>query len=94
METWLAFCVEAFYKPSLKNLNDKMYDNIYDMVYRTLQSLQNSELLHENLDLYEEARLLHLLIDSLSLHRVIRPEKLKSRHAEEILMRQLRTLAE
>ena len=34
MEVWLSFCVEAFYKPELKPLNDKMYDSIHFVVQR------------------------------------------------------------
>lgn len=93
MEVWLSFCVEAFYRPELKPLNDKMYDSIHDVVYQVLSAMGSAGLIRSNLDLDYEANVLHMLIDGLALHRVIRSEKVSEIQIKEILKKQLEALA-
>lgn len=93
MEVWLSFCVEAFYKPELKPLNDKMYDSIHDVVYQVLMAMVDAGLLRSNLELNYEVNVLHMLIDGLALHRVIRPEKVSEAQIKDILRRKLEELA-
>ncbi|MCI9597480.1 MAG: TetR family transcriptional regulator [Firmicutes bacterium] len=93
MEVWLSFCVEALYKPALKPLNDKMYDSIHAVVYQVLMFMKKSGLVRKEIDLDNEADMLHVLIDGLALHRVIRPEKRSETQMKEILRKRLRDLA-
>ncbi|NBI63539.1 hypothetical protein D3Z38_10865 [Clostridiales bacterium] len=93
MEVWLSFCVEALYKPVLKPLNDKMYDSIPAVVYQVLMFMKKSGLVRKEIDLDNEADVLHVLIDGLAPHRVIRPEKRSETQMKEILRKQLRDLA-
>lgn len=92
MEVWLSFCVEAFYKPELKPLNDKMYDSIHFVVYQVLETMEKAGMVRPGTDIRHEADVLHILIDGLALHRVIRPEKMSELQMKEILRQRLREL--
>lgn len=92
MEVWLSFCVEAFYKPELKPLNDKLYDSIHSVVFQVLLAMADAGLVRPDLDLDHETHVLHILIDGLALHRVIRPEKMSELHIKRILEQHLREL--
>lgn len=92
MEVWLAFCVEAFYKPDLKLLNDKMYDSIHNVIYQVLQAMKNCGLVRRELNLEYEVEAMHLLIDGLALHRAIRPEKNSVLQMKDILGKKLKGL--
>ena len=93
MKVWLSFCVEAFYKPELKPLNDQMYDSIHSVVYHVLMDMAEAGLVRAGLDMDYETNALHLLIDGLALHRVIRPEKMSEAQMKEMLKKKLQELA-
>lgn len=93
MKVWLSFCVEAFYKPELKPLNDQMYDSIHSVVYHVLMDMAEAGLVRAGLDMDYETNSLHLLIDGLALHRVIRPEKMSEAQMKEMLKKKLQELA-
>lgn len=92
MEVWLSFSVKALSDPSLKELNRDTYEQMFQVVLKTLGYLNAADLLRESLDLKFEAHRLHALIDGLAIHRVVSPDKMSPELMDCILMQHLQEL--
>ncbi|CUU49746.1 TetR/AcrR family transcriptional regulator [Clostridium beijerinckii] len=85
MEVWLSLSIKALNESSLKKISDDTYDLIFKAIFNVLRQLNEAHLLKPNLDLELEAQRLHILIDGLSLQRIISPHKITIEQVNIIL---------
>jgi hypothetical protein len=74
MRAWMAFSSQAQHDPSLKPLNDDVFDRTRSFVTGVLKWLRRAGRLNAKRGIPEESERLHALIDGLTLHRLMRPE--------------------
>lgn len=94
MEVWLSFSVKSLSDPSLKKLSHDIYGLMYQAVLTILEYLNAAHRLKANLNVEFEAQRLHSLIDGLSIHRLIYPDKISPEQIDYILTKHLKELAE
>lgn len=75
MTVWLNFSVMAARREDMQPLNAALYDEIHAFILRLLEILQQQKMISSTLHLEAAATTLQLLIDALSLHRLIQPER-------------------
>lgn len=93
MEVWLSMTVKAFHEPSLDEISKNTYRMIYQTILTVLKQLEEAHLLKLGLDLEHEAKRLHVLVDGLSIHRMICPEMMPAEQIRSILHQHIRELS-
>lgn len=94
MEVWLSLTVKAFHEPSLNKISKGTYESIYLIILTLLKQLEGAGLLKKGLKLSMEAKRLHILLDGLSLHRMVSPDTMTSDVFHSILNQHLMELTD
>ncbi|BCJ93908.1 HTH-type transcriptional regulator PksA [Anaerocolumna cellulosilytica] len=92
MEVWLSLTVKAFHESSLNKISKSTYEAIHLIILTLLKQLEEAGLLKKGLKLSMEAKRLHILLDGLSLHRMVSPDTMTSDVFHSILDQHLREL--
>ena len=90
-DVWLAFMAQAQAETGAGELHahvDKVHDDLRHLCESLLQSLK----LRDDLDLRRESERLHALVDGLSLHAAIQPERTTPTRIRHILRHHLEAL--
>ena len=90
-DVWLAFMAQAQAETGAGGLRahvDKVHDDLRQLCEELLRSLQ----LRADVDLRQEIERLHALVDGLSLHAAIQPERTTATRARQILRHHLEDL--
>lgn len=93
MEIWLSLTVKAFHEPSLSEISQGTYSLIYQTILAMLKQLDEAHLLKRGLNLEMEAKRLHILLDGLSLHRMICPDAMSIEQINAIINQHLGELS-
>jgi hypothetical protein len=93
MRAWMAFSSQAQYDPSLKHLNDEVFDQTRSFVADVLMRLQQEGCLGASRTIADEIKRLHSLIDGLTLHRLTRPEVVNDETALDDLRAYIESLS-
>jgi AcrR family transcriptional regulator len=92
-DVWLAFVAQAQAESGARGLHahvDKVHDDLRYLCESLLQSLAG--LLRDDLDVRREIERLHALVDGLSLHAAIQPERTTATRTRQILRHHIETL--
>ncbi|MCR8641645.1 TetR family transcriptional regulator C-terminal domain-containing protein [Paenibacillus sp. N1-5-1-14] len=73
-EVWLAFVGKALTDPTLKSLNQEMYQGLSEFSQIVIRVYRQLDVLRLHLDERLEARRLHALLDGLLVHGVTNPD--------------------
>ncbi|WNS45647.1 TetR family transcriptional regulator C-terminal domain-containing protein [Paenibacillus sp. MMS20-IR301] len=73
-EVWLAFVGRAAADPAIQALKREVHHGLYSGFCQMLEYLDAVNLLRKDLDLQQEIKRLHALVDGLVVHSVIHPE--------------------
>jgi len=94
MEVWLSLTVKAQHEPSLNKISKSTNESMYLIILTLLKQLEEAGLLKKGLELSMEAKRLHILLDGLSLHRMVSPDTMTNDVLHAVLNRHLTDLAE
>jgi AcrR family transcriptional regulator len=94
MEVWLSLTVKAQHEPSLNKISKSTNESMYLIILTLLKQLEEAGLLKKGLELSMEAKRLHILLDGLSLHRMVSPDNMTNDVLHAVLNRHLTDLAE
>lgn len=85
MEVWYAFTAKSKNDPALKQLADKVYDEIRQAIDSVITYLIKVELARPNLDKEVEIERLYALVDGLGIHTVLRPDQMNVKVMDDVL---------
>lgn len=91
-EVWLAFTGRALVDLALRELHDQQYDLLHDGCRRLVRALVDSGEAPPDLDVDVEAERLYALVDGLTMHGIMRPERVPVEQVRAVLARHLDTL--
>lgn len=89
---WLAFLMASRTRPELRPHADELYDGLVVLTTRILEGARRGGRLTPDADLALESRRLCALIDGLSLHAILHPDRLDAAAVLDVLRRHLDTL--
>ncbi|MGF9700866.1 TetR/AcrR family transcriptional regulator [Paenibacillus sp. MABNR03] len=92
MEVWYAFTAKSKTDPALKELADKVYDELRQAVATVIMYLVKLDLSRVDLDRELEIERLYALVDGLAIHAVLRPDQVTAKVMEDILSLHLASL--
>ena len=93
-EVWLALTGKALVEPTLRALRDESYDLLHEFCVGAVRALVDSGEAASGLDVDLEAERLYALIDGLTVHAVVRPERAPAARISAVLTRHLDGLRE
>lgn len=94
-DVWMAFMAQARAESGAGGLHehvDTVHNGLRELCTTLLRSLAEDAALDDGLDLRREAERLHALIDGLSLHAAIQPERSTPARVRQVLRHHLETL--
>ncbi|MEU7892040.1 TetR family transcriptional regulator C-terminal domain-containing protein [Nonomuraea sp. NPDC049152] len=89
---WLAFATAARTRPELRPHAEESYDGMRRLVFRVLDGARRLDRLHEDADLEVETERLCALIDGLTVHAVLHPDRVDADLMTGVLRRHLQSL--
>ena len=91
-EVWLALTGRALVDPGLRALRDEAYDLLHELCRSSVVALVEAGEAGRGLDVDLETERLYAVVDGLTMHVVVRPGRLPSEKATEVLSRHLDSL--
>ena len=94
-DVWLAFMAQAQAESGTGTLHehvDKVHNGLRQLCESLLQALAQSGALQEGLDLRREVERLHAVIDGLSLHATIQPDRTTPARVRQLLRHHIESL--
>ncbi|WP_431902097.1 TetR/AcrR family transcriptional regulator [Nonomuraea sp. bgisy101] len=89
---WLAFATAARTRPELRPHAEKSYDGLRHLVFRVLDGARRRDRLREDVDLEVEVERLCALIDGLTVHAVLHPDRMDAGTMTRVLRSHLQSL--
>lgn len=89
---WLAFATAARTRPELRPHAEESYDGMRRLVFKVLDGARRLDRLREDADLEVETERLSALIDGLTLHAVLHPDRVDADLMTGVLRRHLQSL--
>ncbi|MEU4725872.1 TetR family transcriptional regulator C-terminal domain-containing protein [Nonomuraea dietziae] len=89
---WLAFATAARTRPELRPHAEASYDGLRRLVFKVLDGARRSNRLREGADLEVEVERLCALIDGLTVHAVLHPDRMDAETMTRVLRRHLQSL--
>lgn len=75
MEVWLVFSAKALVDTTLRNLNNKVYNDMHQGLGNVVRALQFFKLAKDELDFDMEVNRLHAIVDGMAMHHLLNPEQ-------------------
>jgi AcrR family transcriptional regulator len=94
-DVWLAFMAQARAESGVGTLQehvDTVHNGLRQLCESLLRSLADAGVLKDGLDLRREVELLHALLDGLSLHAAIQPDRTTPTRLRQLMRRHLESL--
>lgn len=92
MEVWLAFSAKALVDTALRELSNKVYNDMHQGLGNVVHVLQLSKLAKDGLDLDIEVNRLHAIVDGMAMHHLLNPERFTHDKMIETLKYHLQSL--
>lgn len=92
MEVWLAFSAKVLVDKTLRELSNKVYNDMHQGLKNVIQTLQLLEITKDGLDLDMEVNRLHAIIDGMAMHHLLNPKQFKHEEMIETLNYHLHSL--
>lgn len=92
MEVWYAFTARSKTDPTLKELADRVYDELRQAVGSIITYLIKHDLSRPDLDKELEIERLYALVDGLGIHTVLRPDQMNAKLMDDVLTLHLASL--
>lgn len=89
---WLAFATAARTRPELRPHAEESYDGLRRLVFKVLDGARRSDRLREGTDLAVEVERLCALIDGLTVHAVLHPDRMDAETMTRVLRHHLQSL--
>lgn len=89
MKVWLSMSIKALNEPSLEKIRNDTYESMHKTIFTMLQQLSEAHIIKEAIDLEFEAQQLQVLVDGLSFHLMICPDKITVDEVDSILANHL-----
>ncbi|MFD1933483.1 TetR/AcrR family transcriptional regulator [Nonomuraea mangrovi] len=89
---WLAFATAARTRPELRPHAEESYDGLRHLVFRVLDGARRRDRLREDVDLEVEVERLCALIDGLTVHAVLHPDRMDAGTMTRVLRSHLQSL--
>ncbi|GAA3466501.1 TetR/AcrR family transcriptional regulator [Nonomuraea roseola] len=89
---WLAFATAARTRPELRPHAEESYDGLRRLVFKVLDGARRSGRLREGTDLAVEVERLCALIDGLTVHAVLHPDRMNAETMTRVLRHHLQSL--
>ncbi|MEU4704577.1 TetR/AcrR family transcriptional regulator [Nonomuraea dietziae] len=89
---WLAFATAARTRPELRPHAEESYDGLRRLVFKVLDGARRSARLREGTDLAVEVERLCALIDGLTVHAVLHPDRMDAETMTRVLRHHLQSL--
>ncbi|MGN8644812.1 TetR family transcriptional regulator C-terminal domain-containing protein [Gracilibacillus sp. HCP3S3_G5_1] len=74
MMVWLAFSAKVLVDSTLRELSNKVYNDMHQGLKNVINTLQVLQYAKDGLDLDLEVNRLHALVDGMALHHLLIPE--------------------
>lgn len=93
-EVWLALTLKSLHEPELQKIKTETYQTMQQLLLALLGQLCDAGLLKEGLKLEKEAVKLQLLLDALTLHRMLSPEEMTPEAMKDLISQHMDELSE
>jgi AcrR family transcriptional regulator len=93
-EVWLALTLKSLHEPELQKIKTETYQTMQLLLLALLGQLHDAGLLKEGLKLEKEAVKLQLLLDALTLHRMLSPEEMAPEAMKDLISQHMDKLSE
>lgn len=74
MEVWLAFSAKVLVDSTLRELSNKVYNDMHQGLKNVIDTLQVLQYAKDGLDFELEVNRLHALVDGMAMHHLLNPE--------------------
>ncbi|WP_368901792.1 TetR/AcrR family transcriptional regulator [Oceanobacillus oncorhynchi] len=92
MEVWLAFSAKVLVDKTLRELSDKVYNDMHEGFKNVVNALQLLDIAKDGLDLEMEVNRLHAIVDGMAMHHLLNPEQFTHEEMMETLKYHLHSL--
>ena len=92
MEVWLAFSAKVLVDTKLRELSNKVYEDMHRGLEKVIHALLALNIIKEEHDLDLEVNRLHALVDGMAMHHLLNPEQFTEEKMVETLKYHLQSL--
>ncbi|GIO21422.1 TetR/AcrR family transcriptional regulator [Oceanobacillus sp. J11TS1] len=92
MEVWLAFSAKVLVDNTLRELSNKVYNDMHQGLKNVIYALQSLDMTKEGLDPDMEVHRLHALVDGMAMHHLLNPNHFTHENMTETLNYHLHSL--
>src|SRR5690625_3323148 len=92
VEVWLAFSAKVLVDTTLRELSNKVYNDMHQGLENVVYALQLLKLAKDELDLAMEVNRLHALVDGMAMHHLLNPEQFTQEKMTQTLQYHLQSL--
>jgi len=92
VEVWLAFSAKVLVDTTLRELSNKVYNDMHQGLENVVYALQLLKLAKDELDLDMEVNRLHALVDGMAMHHLLNPEQFTQEKMTQTLQYHLQSL--
>lgn len=92
-EVWLALTMKSLHEPDLQPISRDTYRSMQEAIHALLEEVSKSGELKEGLHVREEAVRLQMLLDALTLHRLVNPGAMTAEEMNKVLKQHLDSLS-
>lgn len=92
MEVWLAFSAKVLVDTKLRELSNKVYEDMHQGFSNMVQTLKLLNIIDDEIDLELEVNRLHAMVDGMAIHHLLNPEQFTHDKMIETLKYHLKSL--